>query len=157
MINDFYIGVKPQSTNGMDLRNILLEQGIPLEMPAPSTKYLEIKNGKVLSWSALQYPPYDVEYTGDINFDFKYNEYYYKNGKINTKPREVVNGTQRMDVQTMLIMRDIEELQNKLNSTVDDAIAYLDGDMNPEEYAPIRIRRNELRYRIKELQSQIEV
>jgi len=155
-MNDFYIGAKPQPSKGMDLRNILLEQGIPLEEPTPEVKYLEVKDGYIIGWSAFRYEPYDVEYTGDIDFDFKYNEYEYKRGKINVKPREHVGSAKRIDVKAMIIMRDIEEMQAELNSTVDDAIAFLDGEMDEKEYAPIRKRRKELRAKIKDLQEQIE-
>ena len=157
MINDFFIGTKPQSSAGMDYRNLLLESGIPLEKPTPEIKYLEVRDGYIIGWSEFQYPPYDIEYDGNIEFDFKYNEYEYKKGKINVKPKKNVDGAKRIDVETMLIMRDIDEMQAELNSTVDDAIAYLDGEMSENEYLPIRKRRNELRAKIKDLQHKIEI
>ena len=52
---------------------------------------------------------------------------------------------------------EIQSLKLKLQQTDYQAIKYAEGELTAEEYEPMKIQRKEWRYKINELEAQLEV
>lgn len=66
--------------------------------------------------------------------------------------QEIENQNEKLQKQS-----EIQELKLKLQQTDYQAIKYAEGQLSKEEYEPMKTQRQEWRYKINELEAQLEV